>query len=88
MKYKNTKTGAIVDSPFKIFGKNWVEVTDEKEGLQKTVEETTEEYVEEEIDLEQMTKSQLIEFAKEHDIEVNEKDTKAVIIETITKAFE
>ena len=88
MKYKNTKTGAIIDSPFKILGKNWVEVTDEKEGLQKTVEETTEEYVEEEVNLEEMTKAQLIEFAKEHDIEINEKDTKAVIIKTIAKAFE
>ena len=88
MKYKNTKTGAIIDSPFKIFGKNWVEVTDEKEGVQKTVEETTEEYVEEEINLEDMTKAQLIEFAKEHDIEVDEKATKSVIIETIAKAFE
>lgn len=26
MRYKNTKTGAIIDSPFKILGKNWVEV--------------------------------------------------------------
>ena len=88
MKYKNTKTGAIIDSPFKILGKNWVEVTDEKEGLQKTVEETTEEYVEEEIDLGSMTKAELIELAKENDIEVNEKDKKEVIIETIAKAFE
>lgn len=88
MKYKNTKTGAIIDSPFKILGKNWVEVTDEKEGLQKTVEETTEEYVEEEINLEEMTKTELIELAKEHDIKVSEKDTKAVMIEKIAKAFE
>ena len=89
MKYKNTKTGAIIDSPFKIIGKNWVEVEkDEKEGVQKNVEETTEEYVEEEINLEEMTKAQLIEFAQEHDIEINEKDTKAVIIKTIAKAFE
>ena len=87
MKYKNTKTGAIVDSPFKIFGKNWVEVTDEKEGLQKTVEETTEEYVEE-INLEEMTKAELTELAKEHGIKVSEKDTKAVMIEKIAKAFE
>ena len=43
MKYKNTKTGAIIDSPFKILGKNWVEVEkNEKEGLQKAVEETKE----------------------------------------------
>ena len=88
MKYKNTKTGAIIDSPFKILGKNWVEVTrKESEGL-KQKQETKEEYVEEEVNLEEMTKAQLIEFAKEHDIEINEKDTKAVIIETIAKAFE
>ena len=88
MKYKNTKTGAIIDSPFKILGKNWVEVEkDEKEGLQKTVEETTEEYVEEEINLEEMTKAELTELAKEHDIKVSEKDTKAVMIEKIAKAF-
>ena len=88
MKYKNTKTGAIIDSPFKILGKNWVEVTQkESEGL-KQKQETKEEYVEEEVNLEEMTKAQLIEFAKEHDIEINEKDTKAVIIETIAKAFE
>lgn len=88
MKYKNIKTGAIVYSSSRIVGKNWVEVTEkEKEGVQKTMEETTE-YVEEEINLEEMTKSQLIDFANEHDIEVNDKDTKAVIIETIAKAFE
>mgnify|MGYP001256509226 FL=1 len=88
-KYKHKRTGAIVFSSGRIFGENWVEVgDDEKEGLQRKVEETTEEYVEEEINLEQMTKSQLIEFAKEHSIEINEKDTKAVIIETIAKAFE
>ena len=87
MKYKNTKTGAIIDSPFKILGKNWVEVTrKESEGL-KQKQETKEEYVEEEVNLEEMTKAQLIEFAKEHDIEINEKDTKKVIIDAIAKAF-
>lgn len=89
MKYKNTKTGAIIDSPFKIVGKNWVEVDgNEKEGVQKTVKETTEEYVEEEINLEEMTKAELTELAKEHGIKVSEKDTKAVMIEKIAKAFE
>ena len=88
-KYKHKRTGAIVFSSGLIIGDNWVEVgDDEKEGLQRKVEETTEEYVEEEINLEQMTKAELIEFAKEHNIEINEKDTKAVIIETIAKAFE
>jgi hypothetical protein len=90
-KYKHKRTGAIVFSSGLIIGDNWIEVgEDEKEGLKKSgkEKEKKEEYVEEEIDLEQMTKSQLIEFAKEHSIEINEKDTKAVIIETIAKAFE
>lgn len=83
MRYRNTKTGAIVDSPFKIFGEDW-EVFKPK----KDTEELTGEYTEEEIDLEAMTKAELIELAKEHNIEVDEKATKAVIIETIAKAFE
>lgn len=88
-KYKHKRTGAIVFSSGFIIGENWVEVgDDEKEGLQRKVEETKEEYVEEEVNLEEMTKAELIEFAKEHSIEVNEKDTKAVIIETIAKAFQ
>jgi len=85
MRYKNIKTGAIVDSPFKVFGEDWEEFNPAK--VEKKTE-TTEEYVEEEIDLEAMTKTELIKFAKENDIEVNEKDTKTVIIEAITKAFE
>lgn len=85
MRYKNIKTGAIIDSPFKIYGDDWVEYTTKAEP-KKT--ETTEEYVEEEIDLGSMTKAELIELAKENDIEVNEKDKKEVIIETIAKAFE
>lgn len=87
-KYKHKRTGAIVFSSGLIIGENWVEVgDDEKEGVKKSGKRE-EEYVEEEIDLEQMTKAELIEFAKKHSIEVNEKDTKAVIIETIAKAFE
>lgn len=90
MRYKNTKTGAIIDSTSKIIGKAWELVTEEeKEGVKETVTaETTEEYVEEEIDLEAMTKPELIQLAKDNDIEVNEKDTKPVIIEVIAKAFE
>lgn len=55
---------------------------------EETSKEETEEYVEEEINLEEMTKAELLDLAKEHKIEVNEKDTKAAIIEAITKAFE
>lgn len=89
MRYKNIKTGAIIDSSSKIVGKNWVEYT-EKETVKEVTEENKHEveYVEEEVDLAEMTKAELIKLAKEHEIKVNEKDTKAVIIETIAKAFE
>ena len=41
MKYKNTKTGAVIDSPCKISGGDWIE---EKKEVEKTTEttETTE----------------------------------------------
>ena len=89
MRYKNIKTGAIIDSSSKIVGKNWVEYT-EKETVKEVTEENKHEveYVEEEVDLAEMTKAELIKLAKGHEIKVNEKDTKAVIIETIAKAFE
>lgn len=80
MKYKNIKTGAVIDSPSKIIGKAW------KEHNSKEV--VKEEHIEEEIDLENMTKEQLLAFAKEHGVDVNEKDTNPVIIETIAKEFE
>lgn len=91
MRYKNIKTGAIIDSPFNISGDDWEAVnpqasTEEVEEVEETDE--NEEYVEEEIDLEAMTKPVLIEFAKEHEVEINENDTKPVIIEAIAKAFE
>ena len=90
MKYKNIKTGAIIDSTFKLLGKNWVEVTDEKEGIQKTTETVEEEYVEEEIDLEAMTNNQLEDFAKKHDIKLTTEDkkNKDTRIAAIVKAFE
>ena len=88
MRYKNIKTGVVIETTSKLIGKAWKLVADEENEVVEEVEETTEEYVEEEIDLGSMTKAELIELAKEHEIEVNEKDTKAVIIETIAKAFE
>lgn len=85
MKYRNINTGVVIETTSKIIGKAWKLVTDEEK---EVVEKKEEEYVEEEINLEEMTKAELVELAKEHEIEVNEKDTKAVLIETIAKAFE
>lgn len=37
MRYKNTKTGAVIDSPCFIKGKNWIE---EKEEVKKPIKAT------------------------------------------------
>lgn len=44
-KYKHIKTGAIIYSPFRIVGKNWVEVTENE--VVETVDEKAPETVEE-----------------------------------------
>lgn len=82
-RYINVKTGAIVDSSSKIVGRDWKPYEDAKND-----EHVEKEYVEENVDLETMTKDELIEFAKEQDIKVSARDTKADIIDTIVKAFE
>lgn len=50
MKYKNTKTGAIIDSPFKISGGDWVELKKEDKPKAKKVEEVKKESKKEEIE--------------------------------------
>lgn len=84
MKYINTKTGAVIETTSKITGKLWKPYTKEKAKEQPKQEE----YVEQEVNLEDMTKDELVALAKENEIEVNPKNTKDVIIETIAKAFE
>lgn len=81
MKYKNIKTGAIIDSSSKIIGKAW-RIVDESDNKN--------EYVEEEIDLEAMTNQELDNFAKEHEIELSadDKKNKTTRINAIVKAFE
>ena len=88
MKYKNINTGVVIETTSKLIGEAWKLVTDKENEVVEEVEETTEEYVEEEINLDDMTKVELVDLAKEHEIKINEKDTKAAIIEAITKAFE
>lgn len=87
-RYINKKTGAIIDSLSPIKGKNWEEYTGKYTKETEATEEQQEEIVEEEIVLENMTKAELVEFAEEHKIDINQSDTKAVIIEAIAKEFE
>lgn len=93
MRYKNTKTGAIIDSPFKIYGENW-EVFKAGKAAEVNVQETDKndnaEYIEEEINLEEMTNKQLDEFAEEQGIKLTTEDkkNKDTRIAAIAKAFE
>lgn len=94
MRYRHIRTGAIIDSPSKIIGKAWKpeeETLYNQKGEVITGDEEVPaegDYVEEEVNLEEMTKAELVDFAKEHEIEVNKKDTKEDIVGTIAKAFE
>ena len=84
-RYKHVETGVVLETTSKIIGKAWVPLD---EALVTKTEEPAEEYVEEEIDLEKLTKAELVSFAKEQDIKINERDTKDKIIETIAKHFD
>lgn len=93
MRYKNTKTGAIVDSPFLINGDNWelvqkqdVELVAE---IEEEVEEITVEEIEEEVDLTELTNAQLEELAKEQGVELTgaDKKNKDTRIAAIVKAL-
>jgi len=92
MRYTNIKTGAIVDSPFKVIGNNWksVEETEAQQEEPEQVDETEEEYDEEEVNLEDMTNKELEELAEKEGIELSsaDKKNKDTRIAAIVKAFE
>ncbi|RDW21036.1 hypothetical protein CWR48_04280 [Oceanobacillus arenosus] len=87
MRYKNVRTGAVVDSSSIIKGKDWEEFNQEKATEEV---EPTEEYVEEEVNLEEMTNKELEKFAEEQGIKLTTEDkkNKDTRIAAITKAFE
>lgn len=46
MRYRNTKTGAIIDSPCTISGGDWVEYTNEAKEIIEEIEDEVEEIIE------------------------------------------
>ena len=93
MKFKNTKTGVVIDLTAPISGGNWVaigeveekptpKVKPEVEIKQETTQDETNDF-----DLTKMTVDDLKTFATENDIELTA-TKKADIIEEIAKAFE
>lgn len=94
MKFKNTKTGAVIDLTAPISGGNWVAIGEIEETkptpkVKPEVEikqETTQDEIDD-FDLTKMTVDELKIFATENDIELSA-TKKADIIEEIAKAFE
>ena len=94
MKFKNTKTGEVIDLTAPISGGNWVAIGEVEESkptpkVQPEVEiKQEQETVEtDDFDLTKMTVDELKTFATENDIELSA-TKKADIIEEIAKAFE
>ena len=90
MRYKNIKTGVVIETTSKLIGKAWKPLDEIEQTTSVETDESVEEYVEEEIDLEAMTNKELEEFAKKHKIELsyNDKRNKESLISAIAKAFE
>ena len=94
MKFKNTKTGVVIDLTAPISGGNWVAIGEVEETkptpkVKPEVEIKPKKEVAEtdDFDLTKMTVDELKEYATENDIELTE-TKKADIIEEIAKAFE
>ncbi|MGX7104120.1 Rho termination factor N-terminal domain-containing protein [Globicatella sanguinis] len=91
MKFINTKNGAIIDVVVPVKGGDWVPFEEPKapvEEVEPVVEEPLEEEPEAEtFDLTAMTVEELKEYAKDNEITLPSKATKAQIIELIAEAF-
>ena len=87
-KYKHIKTGAIIYSPFRIVGKNWVEVTENEvvetaeqkiitKEAKKEAKETAQDEKEEEIEgIQGVTKKEIMQELDAMGIEYNPRATK------------
>ena len=94
MKFKNTKTGVVIDLTAPISGGNWVAFGEVEETKptpkvkpEVKVEQKVEEVETDDFDLTKMTVDELKTFATENEIELTA-TKKAEIIEEIAKAFE
>lgn len=93
MRYRNTKTGAIIDSPCTLSGGNWV--TEEEFEELTAMDEDNEDLIKEDLEddgdvikLSEMTIAELKELAAEHEIDLGVAKKKADIIEVILASQE
>lgn len=94
MKFKNTKTGVVIDLTAPISGGDWVAIGEIEETKptpkvkpEVEIKPKQEEVETDDFDLIKMTVDELKTFATENDIELSA-TKKADIIEEIAKAFE
>ena len=94
MKFKNTKTGVVIDLTAPISGGDWVALGEVEETKptpkvkpEVEIKPKQEEVETDDFDLTKMTVDELKTFATENDIELSA-TKKADIIEEIAKAFE
>ena len=94
MKFKNTKTGVVIDLTAPISGGDWVAFGEVEETKptpkvkpEIKVEQKVEEVETDNFDLTKMTVDELKDYAIDNDIELTA-TKKAEIIEEIAKAFE
>ena len=82
MRYLNTRTGAVVESPCVISGGDWVKETEEVVEVVETEEE------EDVIRLSELTVKELVSLAEEHEIDLDGATKKDDIIAVILAAEE
>lgn len=82
MRYRNKRTGAIIDSPSKIQGGNWIEVEEIDEDIMDDIDK------DDTITLSKMTVAALKEFADEHGIDLGKATRREEIIKVIMESEE
>ena len=84
MRYKNIKTGAVIDSPCPISGPDWIPVREPEEVQEvESVVEVVEETEDDVITLSELTVAELKQFAIEHAIDIGKATKKSDIIDVI-----
>lgn len=85
MKYKNTRTGVVIDSPTLVSGGNWVEYSPKQgkvetaEEIEVKVEDEVEDELEDEGEFDGLTKNQIIQELKSLGKDFNPRDKKEVL---------
>lgn len=87
MRYINTKTGAVIDSPCEISGGDWVaegDLVDIPVEVEETFDEEELEEVDETVDFSTFTIAELRDYAEEHGIDLGDAKKKDDIVAVLS----